>query len=261
LGQNFLINRDILQRIVAAAGIKSGDRVLEVGPGLGFLTYFLLEAGAEVYSFEKDRNFFDYLRESFKSYPGFHLVEGDFLKADLEKHFPPGVGFKMVANIPYNITSPVFGRVVEMPGLTQMVVTVQRQVAERIVSVHACKTYGAFTLFCKFYTDPELLFHVSPGNFHPAPSVYSSVVRLTPHQPPLEGEERKVFFQLVKSVFASRRKTLRNSFKRTPFFQMEDSGLETLFEQAGLTGEIRGEKLTLEKFAELARIVVSMKQQ
>lgn len=255
MGQNFLISEDVLRRIVAAGDVQPGEIVVEVGPGLGSLTWFLIEAGAEVWAFEKDENFIAHLNGVFAGKSNFHLVKGDFLKQNLADHLPPGQPFKMIANIPYNITSPIIGKVLPEPLLTRMVVTVQKQVAERMVSEYGLKTWGAFSLFCQFWADAVKEFDISPGHFHPAPSVYSSVVRLDRHLPYLEGRYREIFFQIVKAVFASRRKTLRNSFKRTPFFSLEGEAAEQVFADAGLQPTVRGESLSMEQFIQLARLV------
>lgn len=255
LGQNFLISEDVLRRIVAAGDVKPGDTVVEVGPGLGSLTWFLVEAGADVWAFEKDDNFIGHLQSVFAGKENFHLIKGDFLKQELSEHLPSGRPFKMIANIPYNITSPIVGKVLPEPDLTRMVVTVQKQVAERMASEYGLKTWGAFSLFCQFWADTERVFDISPGHFHPAPSVYSSVVRMDRHAPLLEGAYRETFFQIVKAVFASRRKTLRNSFKQTPFFSLEGDAADRVFAAAGLKPEVRGESLSMDQFIQLARLV------
>ena len=251
LGQNFLINRNILEKIAASADLSPKERVVEVGPGLGFLSAFLLQQGVSLQAFEKDRALVPYLEDAFGSDPDFHLNIGDVLKSDMDTVLGEEP-FKVVANLPYNITSPVFGLLLPRKGLSKMVVTVQRQVAERIVSPPDCKTYGAFTLFCQYYAKTELLFHVAPGNFHPAPSVYSSVVRLTRHDTRLSGRAEEIFFALVRSVFNSRRKTLRNNLKNQPLPEITlEAALDALAE-CGVSESERGEKLPLEKFCEIA---------
>lgn len=251
LGQNFLVNRPTLERIARAGELVPGERVAEVGPGLGFLTAFLLAAGCRVTSFEKDRALIPFLTGAFGDNGNFTLVEGDVLKSD-----PAAVlgdePCKLVANLPYNITSPVFGLFLPLPNLSRMVVTVQRQVAERIVAREGNKTYGAFTLFCQFWAKAELLFHIAPGNFHPAPSVYSSVVRLTRREPPLSGAAREMFFALVRAVFTSRRKTLRNNLRNCALPGIDAAAAVAVLEAAGIDPESRGEKLPLEGFCALA---------
>jgi len=251
LGQNFLINRNILEKIIAAAELSAGERVVEVGPGLGFLSAFLLRAGVRLDAFERDRALVAHLENTFDADPDFSLNIGDVLKADLEAILKEDQ-FKLVSNLPYNITSPVFSRFLPRIGLKTMVVTVQRQAGERIVSPPACNSYGAFSLFCQFYADTELLFHVSPGSFHPAPAVHSSVVRLNTKQPPLKGAGSTMFFALVRAVFNSRRKTLRNNLKLGKLPGLQQEAVLDLLQCSGVDPEIRGEKLSLEEFCSLA---------
>lgn len=246
-----MINRSILERIVAAARLQPGETVLEVGSGLGFLTWFLLQQGVVVHAFEKDEQFVPFLQAFFSGQSTLHLHARDFLKADLDEVLGQ-TGFKVVANLPYSITAPAMGRILEQPHLDSAVVTVQRQVAERIVSPPARKTYGSFSLFCQFYSRPELLFHISPGNFHPAPAVYSSVVRFTKKAPPLAGREREMFFALVRAVFTTRRKTFLNSLRRSPVPALSQAPLEQLLPDAGIDPGSRGEDLPLEGFIQLA---------
>ena len=253
LGQNFLVNRNILEKIARSAGLEAGEQIVEIGPGLGFLSAFILAAGCKLTSFEKDRALVPFLESAFTAEYPFQLEIGDVLKSDLDSILGDRP-FKLVANLPYNITSPVFGRFLPRKELTQMVVTVQRQLAERLVSKEACKAYGAFTLFCQYYAKTELLFHIAPGNFHPAPSVYSSVVRLTRREPRLTGKAEAIFFALVRAVFNSRRKTLRNNLRthKLPGLSVEKS--LSLLGSSDIDPESRGEKLSVDGFCGLATI-------
>ena len=273
LGQNFLVSRHILERIVATAAVQPGEDVLEIGPGFGFLTHFLLSAGARVRAYETDAALCDWLAGVFHGVPAFDLVRGDFLQADCslygasmdgagDGNRPEDVPQKkaavaharVIANLPYNITTPVFDRLFSLPAITEIIVMVQRQVAERIVAKPATREYGALTLFAGFHSESELLFHVSPGNFHPAPSVYSSVVRLRiRREKPLAGEAARLFFALGRAVFSSRRKVLRNSLRESPFCGLNGEQADRLLELAGILGGIRGEEMSMDEFVVMAR--------
>lgn len=241
--------------------------MLEIGPGLGFLTYFLLQAGARVRAFETDAGLADWLEEIFEGESNFSLVRGDFLQADCSiydsahkgldcpdaRGEPPISSARVIANLPYNITTPVFERLFSLSAISDIIVMIQKQVAERIVAEAGTKDYGALTLFAGFHAWPRLLFHVSPGNFHPAPSVYSSVINLKIRETrPLSGEAALLFFALVRAVFSSRRKVLRNSLRGSPFCGLDPAQTNCLLEASGINGEIRGEQLPLEDFVRLA---------
>jgi 16S rRNA (adenine1518-N6/adenine1519-N6)-dimethyltransferase len=273
MGQNFLISRQILTRITENAQIVPGEELLEIGPGLGFLTHFLLARGARVTAYEMDPGLADWLGEVFGGEEAFHLVRGDFLQADLsrfgcceersaspkgeaciiaEAKHPPPCFARAIANLPYNITSPALERLFTLSALGEIIVMVQRQVAERILAKPGTRAYGSLSLFTAFYSAPELLFHVSPGNFHPAPSVYSSVVRFRLRPPPLPPEARPYFFALTRAVFSSRRKTLRNSLRDSPFTRMNPALLDAVLRAEHTDGGIRGETLSMERFVALA---------
>lgn len=262
----------MLERIVGAAQVTPGEDVLEIGPGLGFLTYFLLQAGARVRAYETDAGLADWLEEAFGGQRDFSLVRGDFLQADCSMYSgvqdgadQPGDGgqavrgqtpiasARVIANLPYSITTPVFERLFALPAITEIIVMIQRQVAERVVAQPGTREYGALTLFAGFHARPELLFHVSPGNFHPAPSVYSSVIRLRMRETrPLAGEAALLFFALVRAVFSSRRKVLRNSLRESPFCGLDPAQADRLLEASGISGGIRGEQLDMDAFAGMA---------
>jgi 16S rRNA (adenine1518-N6/adenine1519-N6)-dimethyltransferase len=257
LGQHFLVNGEILAKIAAAAGGEPGEILLEVGPGYGFLTVELLERSLPLYVVEKDPACIRFLKKSLGDCSLLHVIDADFLKVDLAREVPEAP-LVIAANLPYNITSPAFARFLEFPRTRRLVTTIQRQVAERIVAAPGDKAWGAFSVFCRFYAEPELLFHISPGQFHPAPSVYSSVVRLTTRTPPLEGREREWFFRVVKSIFTSRRKTLSNSLRRSPFLALDDLQTAAVLEQAGVAGTVRGEDLTMPVLCDLGRAAAAV---
>lgn len=192
----------------------------------------------------------DWLEEVFAGEEAFHLIRGDFLQADIPSF--DGSRIRAIANLPYNITSPALERLFALSPLDEIIVMVQRQVAERILAKPGTRAYGSLSLFAAFHSVPALLFHVSPGNFHPAPSVYSSVVRFRLRPPPLPAEAQPCFFALVRAVFSSRRKTLRNSLRDSPFTRMDAALLDAILQAEHINGGIRGEVLSLSQFAGLA---------
>jgi len=246
-----LVSPNILEKIVNAANLQPGDIVVEIGTGLGFLSYYLLKKGVILYSFEKDALLLPFLEDFFEGVENCNIIKGDFLRVDLNEVIPGDKKIKVVANLPYSVTSPIFGKLLENERVESMVVTVQRQIAERIVSSEARKTYGAFTLFCNYYADSNLLFHISPGHFHPAPSVYSSVIKLVRHETFFHGDKQELFFDVVKAVFTARRKTIYNNLRKYEKLALDDEKSLKILENAEIPSQERGENLTLERFARL----------
>jgi len=219
----------------------------------------LLAAGARVTAYEMDAALADWLDEVFAAEENFCLIRGDFLRADLSRFNASGAGaVRVIANLPYNITSPALERLFALQALGEIIVMVQRQVAERILAKPGTRAYGSLSLFAAFYSAPELMFHVSPGNFHPAPSVYSSVVRFRLHPPPLPPEAEPWFFALTRAVFSTRRKTLRNSLLGSPFTRMDAALTDAALQAEHIDGGIRGEELSMERFVGLALRLMSL---
>ncbi|MCK4906650.1 MAG: ribosomal RNA small subunit methyltransferase A [Spirochaetes bacterium] len=255
MGQNFLTDRNILRKITDSAKIEENDAIVEIGPGLGFLTWYLLDKNTRVYAFEKDKRLYKHLNSFYSSNPNFTLIEGDFLKMNLDEILKNEKSFKVVSNLPYNITSPAFEKLLKNNKLQSMTVTIQKEVADRIVSPPACKSYSSFTIFCGFYSEPKILFNITPGSFYPPPSVNSSVIQLVSHKKPLEGLKEKIFFDIVKAVFTNRRKTLRNNFKKLTQLGLTDEKLDEIFKQSGIKDSERGENLSINQFKKIAEIV------
>lgn len=254
LGQNFLVDAGIVRGIVEAAEIQPGDRVLEIGPGIGTLTQGLLEAGAHVTAVELDKKLPAVLAKTLEGYENFTLVPGDILKTDI----PALMGeekFKVAANLPYYITTPILMTLLEKKlPITQLVTMVQKEVAERMIAQPGTKAYGALSVAVQYYTEPHIAMDVPPRSFIPAPEVDSVVIACRVREnPPVDikdAAEEKLFFRVVKGAFGQRRKTLGNALKAAGF---DKELLAKALVNAGIDAGRRGETLTLAEFAAIAR--------
>ena len=260
LGQNFLIDKSIVNGIVDAAEINEGDLVLEIGPGIGTLTQGLLEAGADVIAVELDKKLPDVLAETLKGYEHLTVVQGDILKVDINELMGHR-SFKVVANLPYYITSQIILTLLEQRlPITRIVTMVQREVAERMIAnpdnlspKDSAKIYGALSVAVQFFTEPRIIFDVPPTAFMPSPEVTSSVIVCDVRsQPPVDVDE-KMFFRVVRGSFGQRRKTVINSLTGAGF---EREKLTAAFEKAAIDPKLRAENLTLEKFAALSNALL-----
>ncbi len=241
LGQNFLIDADIVRKIVEAADICAGEEVLEIGAGIGTLTQGLLEAGAKVTAIELDKKLPAVLKETLAGYENFKLVEGDILKINLAELMPSK--FKVAANLPYYITTQILLTLLEknLP-VTKIVTMVQKEVAERMTATPGSKIYGALSIAVQFRADAKIAFEVPPESFLPPPEVTSAVVVCDVRKPLFEVDE-EFFFKVVRTAFAQRRKTLFNS--------LSSFGREKIL-ASGIDGTRRAETLSLEEFAKLS---------
>ncbi len=255
LGQNFLIDPEVPAAIAEASGADSGTGVLEIGPGVGCLTAQLALRAARVTAVELDQTLLPVLAETMAPYPNVEILPGDILKTDLSRlvreHFA-GLTPLVCASLPYRITTPVMTRLIESRLFARITVMIQREVALRVCAAPGTPDYGAFSVFCQYYTCPEILFSVPPESFLPAPKVTSAVVRLTPRQsPPADIADETLFFQVVRASFAQRRKTLRNALSPAfPSLTREDLG--QCLADCGLGENVRGEQLGIPEFAALA---------
>ncbi len=250
LGQNFLIDARIVQGIVEAAEIEPGDRVLEIGPGIGTLTQGLAEAGADVTAVELDKKLPTVLKETLKAYDNVRIVPGDILKVNIPE-IMGDAPFKVAANLPYYITTPILMTLLErrLP-ITHMVTMVQKEVAERMTAKPGSRIYGALSVAVQYYTEPQIVLDVSPRSFIPAPEVMSVVVSCRVRkEPAVAVQDEKLFFRVVKAAFGQRRKTLMNALKGGGFSK---EAVRDALEQSGIDPTRRGETLTLEKFGRLA---------
>lgn len=250
LGQNFLIKRGIVDEIVHAAELTPGEPVLEVGPGIGTLTQGLAQSGADVTAIELDRRLLEVLDTTLASYDNVRIVHGDVLKLDVPtimNHKP----FKVVANLPYYITTPIIMSLLESKlPIERLVVMVQKEVALRMVAKPGTKDYGALSVAVQYYTEPDIVLDVPPESFLPAPAVTSSVIRcVLRDKPPVDVIDEKLFFRVVKAGFAQRRKTFANTMKTTG---LSKDRIEELLAKANIDGQRRGETFTLQEFADVA---------
>ena len=256
LGQNFLIKRGIVDEIVRAAELTPGEPVLEVGPGIGTLTQGLAQSGADVTAIELDRRLLEVLDTTLASYDNVRIVHGDVLKLDVPtimNHKP----FKVVANLPYYITTPIIMSLLESKlPIERLVVMVQKEVALRMVAQPGTKDYGALSVAVQYYTEPDIVLDVPPKSFLPAPAVTSSVIRcVLRDKPPVDAIDEKLFFHVVKAGFAQRRKTFANTMKTTG---LSKDRIEELLEKANIDGQRRGETFTLQEFADVANAWASL---
>ncbi len=250
LGQNFLIDAGIVQGIVDAAEIEPGDRVLEIGPGIGTLTQGLAEAGGQVTAVELDKKLPAVLAETLKAYPNVTIVPGDILKVDIPSIMGEGT-FKVAANLPYYITTPIIMTLLErrLP-IERLVTMVQKEVAERMIARPGTKAYGALSVAVQYYTEPEIVLNVPPRSFIPAPEVMSVVIACKVRETPaVQVQDEKIFFKVVKASFGQRRKTLANALKGGGFPKEQ---VRDAMEKAGIDPTRRGETLSLEEFGKLA---------
>lgn len=256
-GQNFLIDPRVLDKIIAAAEITKDDFVLEIGPGIGTMTQYLAEAAREVTAVEIDRNLIPILQETLAEYDNVTVINEDVLKVDiaaLAQEKNGGRPIKVVANLPYYITTPIIMGLFESGvPLASVTVMVQKEVAMRMQAGPGTKDYGALSLAVQYYASPYLAANVPPNCFMPRPNVGSAVIRLTRYEkPPVEVQDEKLMFRLIRASFNQRRKTLVNGLKNSPELSYtKEEILETLG-RAGLSENVRGEALTLEQFAALA---------
>ena len=256
LGQNFLIKRGIVDEIVKAADLQAGEPVLEIGPGIGTLTQGLAQSGANVTAIELDTRLLEVLDTTLAQYSNVNIVHGDVLKLDVPSimnHEP----FKVVANLPYYITTPIIMSLLEsrLP-IERLVVMVQKEVALRMVAKPGTKDYGALSVAVQYYTKPDIVLDVPPKSFLPAPAVTSSVIRcVLRDKPPVDVVDEKLFFRVVKAGFAQRRKTFANTMKTTG---LSKDRIEELLVKANIDGQRRGETFTLQEFADVANAWASL---
>lgn len=256
-GQNFLIDPHVLDKIIAAAQITKEDFVLEIGPGIGTLTQYLAESAREVTAVEIDRNLIPILQETLAAYDNVTILNQDILKTDIAaivRKKNQGRPIKVVANLPYYITTPIImGLLEQHVPVDNITVMVQKEVALRMQAGPGTKDYGALSLAVQYYARPYLAANVPPNCFIPRPKVGSAVIRLTRYeQPPVSVKDEKLMFALIRASFAQRRKTLMNAIKNAAELSFEKEETAAALQRVGLPESVRGEALTLEQFAALA---------
>ena len=258
-GQNFLIDTHILEKIVDEAGIDEDDCVLEIGPGIGTMTQYLCERAGRVIAVEIDKALIPILNDTLSSYNNVTIINEDILKVDITKlcnEYNNGRPIKVVANLPYYITTPIIMGLFESGcPLESITIMVQKGVADRMKCGPGSKDYGALSLAVQFYSSPEIVAYVSPESFIPKPGVGSAVIRLTRYEkPPVEVDDEKYMFALIRAAFNMRRKTMVNSLMSGNLGLTKEEILEAI-KNLGLSATVRGEALTLEEFAALSNIL------
>ncbi len=256
-GQNFLIDTHVLDKIIQAAGITKDDFILEIGPGIGTMTQYLAEAAGKVCAVEIDRNLIPILEETLAGYDNVTIINEDILKVDvaaLAKKENGGRPIKVVANLPYYITTPIIMGLFESKAPVESItVMVQKEVAERMKSGPGSKDYGALSLAVQYYAEAYLVANVPPNCFMPRPKVGSAVIRLTRHrEPPVEVADEALLFQVIRASFNQRRKTLQNGLGNSAGLSVTKEDVAKVIEDMGLPPTVRGEALNLKQFAELA---------
>lgn len=256
LGQNFLIDGNIVKKIIAAAGIKAGDAVVEVGPGAGALTLALARPGIDLLVLEIDRGLVGLLKDLLRPWPEARVVEADALKISWEElacSFASGKPVKLVSNLPYNISGPLmYALLKESFPFSVAVLMFQKEVAERLVAEPGDSDYGSLSVLCRYYTEGKIMFDVSRNVFWPRPKIGSAVLKLKPRERILPADMEPLLWKLVQGVFQQRRKTILNSMAR--LFLFSRSLLTDLLKEAEIDPAIRPEQLNTEQFAKLTRI-------
>lgn len=256
-GQNFLIDTHVLDKIISAARITKEDCVLEIGPGIGTMTQYLAEHAGRVVAVEIDTNLLPILDETLKGYDNVTVINNDILKLDINKlvdEYNGGRPIKVVANLPYYITTPIIMGLFEgdVP-IDNVTVMVQKEVADRMQVGPGSKDYGALSLAVQYYAEPYIVANVPPNCFIPRPNVGSAVIRLTRYkEPPVKVEDPKLMFKLIRASFNQRRKTLQNGLNNSPDIPYTKEQIVEAIESLQVSPSVRGEALTLEQFARLS---------
>ena len=260
-GQNFLIDAHVLEKIVSAAGITKDDCVLEIGPGIGTMTQYLAESAGQVIAVEIDTNLLPILADTLKDYSNVKVINQDILKVDINelvKEYNNGRPIKVVANLPYYITTPIIMGLFESNvPIDNITVMVQKEVADRMQVGPGSKDYGALSLAVQYYASPYIVANVPPNCFIPRPNVGYAVIRLTRYQePPVQVKDPKLMFKLIRASFNQRRKTLQNGLNNSPEISFSKEEITKAIESLGVSPSVRGEALSLEQFAQLANYFV-----
>lgn len=259
-GQNFLIDTGILEEIIEAAQITKDDFVLEIGPGIGTMTQYLCEAARAVVAVEIDTNLIPILKDTLAEYNNVDVLNEDILKVNISKLAEEknnGKPIKVVANLPYYITTPIIMGLFESHvPIDSITIMVQKEVADRMQEGPGSKEYGALSLAVQYYAKPEIVVNVPPSCFMPQPKVGSAVICLTRHsEPPVTVKSEKLLFQVIRASFNQRRKTLANGLANYGAFGLPKEELQACIEELGVPVNIRGEALSLEQFAQLSNII------
>ena len=259
-GQNFLIDTHVLEKIISSAGVTKEDCVLEIGPGIGTMTQYLAENARQVVAVEIDKNLIPILGETLAGYDNVTVINEDILKVDIKEiaeKYNDGRPIKVVANLPYYITTPIIMGLFESGvPIDNITVMVQKEVADRMQEGPGSKDYGALSLAVQYYAEPEIVAIVPPNCFIPRPNVGSAVIRLTRHKEmPVTVKDADHMFRIIRASFNQRRKTLQNGLNNSPEIPYSKEKILAAIEQMGLPATVRGEALSLEQFAQLSDIL------
>ncbi len=259
-GQNFLIDSGVLENIVEAAGVTKEDCVLEIGPGIGTLTQYLAEAAGRVVAVEIDKTLMPVLSDTLSEYDNVTIINDDVLKVDIQavaKEHNAGKPMKVVANLPYYITTPIIMKLFESGApIESITVMVQKEVADRMTEGPGSKDYGSLSLAVGYYAKPESVCDVPPSSFIPQPNVGSAVVKLTKYDKPrVDVADEKFMFEIIRTSFNQRRKTLSNSLSNSPALGVSRQQVTDALTEMGINDKARGETLSLEQFAALSDIL------
>lgn len=257
LGQNFLINEEIIKEIVQKAEITKDDVVIEIGPGIGSLTNELLANAKKVIAIELDANMVDILKSRFGIFNNLEIIYGDVLKTDINEVIKDEKNVKVVANLPYYITTPIIMKLLEDKlNLKSITVMVQKEVGERICSSYKDKEYGAITISVQYYTSPSIIIDVPKENFLPSPEVDSCVIRLDVlDKPRVKVKDEKLFFRLIKGAFSQRRKTISNSLTCVGKSKIE---IEKILDDLNIDKKLRAENLSIQQYAKIADSICAL---
>ena len=257
-GQNFLIDDNILQGIVERANVSEQDTVIEIGPGLGNLTHYILEKGAKVIAFEIDTDMINILNNRFENNGNLEIVNKDILKVDISKYLKDKK-VKIIANLPYYITSPIIFKLLEYrKSISSITIMIQKEVADRISAQPHSKDYGVLTINTNCVADVEKLFNVPNTSFIPAPNVTSAVIQIIPNgqkERLLGIKDEQIFKDLVKKSFSARRKKLSNSLQNSSIKNMSKQDIENMIKVVGLSNNCRAEEVSIEQYAKMSNII------
>ena len=259
-GQNFLIDTHVLDKIIRESKVTKEDCVIEIGPGIGTMTQYLCENAREVVAIEIDKNLIPILEDTLSAYDNVTVINEDVLKVDIKKlaeEKNSGKPIKVIANLPYYITTPIIMGLFESHvPIDSITIMVQKEVADRMQEGPGSKEYGALSLAVQYYAKPEIVANVPPNCFMPRPNVGSAVIRLTCHEkPPVEVKSEKFMFDLIRASFNQRRKTLVNGLTNASFLSVTKEQVTEALEKMELSPTIRGEALSLEEFAKLSNLL------
>ena len=259
-GQNFLIDTHVLDKIIRESGVTKDDLVIEIGPGIGTMTQYLCESAREVVAIEIDKNLIPILQDTLSAYDNVTVINEDVLKVDIKKLAEEknnGKPVKVVANLPYYITTPIIMGLFESHvPIDSITIMVQKEVADRMQEGPGSKEYGALSLAVQYYAKPEIVANVPPNCFMPRPNVGSAVIRLICHEKsPVEVEDEKFMFDIIRASFNQRRKTLVNGLSNAGFLPVTKEQVTEALEKMRLSSTIRGEALSLEQFAKLSNLL------